>query len=183
MSDTGLKHYLRYLQGDESAVEELVRIYSDGLVRFAFCYVSNAEEAEDIMEDTIVTLVMKRKRLYDGSSLHAYLYKIARNKAISHLRKRRGDIPLSDVENVLATEDIETDYFRRARNETVYICMQALPEQYREVLHLTYFEGFSPQAVSVIMKKSIKQVYNLHARAKTALKELLIKEGFSYEDL
>lgn len=183
MSETGLKHYEQYLLGDDNAVEELVRIYSDGLVRFAYCYVGNSAEAEDIMEDTIVTLILKRKQLKDERSLRAYLYKIARNKAISHLRRNHGDISLSDVEGVLAGGDLETDYFRRARNNTVYICMQSLPAQYREVLHLTYFEGFSLQAVSGIMNKSIKQVYNLHARAKQALKELLIKEGISYEDL
>ena len=111
------------------------------------------------------------------------LYRIAHNRAISHLRKRRGDVPLSDVENVLAGCDLEPVYFRRARNNTVYRCMQSLPDQYRQTLQLTYFDGFSLQDVSHITQKSMKQVYNLHTRAKQALKELLIKEGISYEDL
>ena len=183
MSDSGLIYYNQFLQGDEDALERLVGIYSDPLIRYIYCYVENSAEAEDIMEDTIVTLIVKRKRLNDDSSLKAYLYKIARNRAISHLRKRRGDVPLSDVENVLIGGDLETVYFRRARNNAVYIAMQALPEQYRELLQLTYFEGFSLQTVAQITKKSMKQVYNLHTRAKQALKELLIKEGISYEDL
>ena len=146
MSDRGLKYYEQYLQGQENAVEGLVRTYSDGLIRFAYCYVGDPEEAEDIMEDAIVALILKQKRLYDESSLRRYLYKIARNKAITHLRRRRGDVPLSDVVGVLASGDLETDYFRRARNITVCSCIQALPKQYQEVLHLTYFEGFETES-------------------------------------
>ena len=60
---------------------------------------------------------------------------------------------------------------------------KALPEQYREVLQLAYFDGFSPSEISGVMRKTSKQVYNLLARAKTALKELLEKEGITHEDL
>lgn len=183
MSDKGFEQYERYLRGDGYALEELVRTYSDALIRFVYCYVQDASAAEDIMEDTIVTLIMKNKRLSSGDKLHGYLYKIARNKAIDHLRSRRKLVPLEDVENVLTSGDLETEHFRRARDEKVYICMQALPEQYKEVLHLTYFEGFSLPEVSKIMRKSIKQIYNLHTRAKCALKDRLKKEGIDHEDL
>ncbi|MBQ7345581.1 MAG: RNA polymerase sigma factor [Oscillospiraceae bacterium] len=183
MSDKDSHQYERSLKGDDDALVELVYTYSDALIRFVYCYVQDAATAEDIMEDTIATLIMKNKRSIDGDKLHGYLYKIARNKAIDHLRKRRRLVPLEDVENVLTSGDLETDHFRRARNETVYVCMQGLPEQYREILHLTYFEGFSPQEISQILHKSIKQIYNLHDRAKRTLKERLIKEGIDHEDL
>lgn len=182
MSDKGLGHYQWYLSGDERGLEALVRLYAEPLIRFAYCYVRDAATAEDIMEDTIVALIMKRKRLDSGDDLHGYLYKIARNKSIDYLRRHSRDVPLEDVQNVLSGGDVETDHFRRARNEQVYICMQALPEQYREVLHLCYFEGFSLPQVAKVLRRSMKQVYNLHTRAKNALKELLIKEGISYEE-
>lgn len=184
MSDKGFSLYIQYLDGDEGALEALVRRYSDPLIRFAYCYVQSAAEAEDIMEDTVVALILKRKRLTDGDALHGYLYKTARNKAIDCLRRRsRRDVPLEDVENVLTAGDLEADVSRRARNQTVYRCMQALPEQYKEVLHLTYFEGFSPAEVSHILKRSPKQVYNLLSRSKNALRELLTKEGITHEEL
>ena len=183
MSDKGFEHYVKYLQGDEDALEGLVRCYSDALVRFVYCFVQDAAAAEDIMEDTIVALIVKKKRLDNGDKLHGYLYKIARNRAIDHLRRRNRTVPLEDVEKVLTDGDLEAEQFRRARDRAVYICMQTLPEQYKEVLHLTYFEGFSLPETGRIMRKSMKQIYNLHARAKVALKQLLIKEGIGHEDL
>lgn len=183
MSDKGFEAYRRYTQGDKDALGELVQIYSDSLIRYIYCYVKDSAAAEDIMEDTIVTLMLKLRRPDDGDKLHGYLYKIARNKAIDYLRKRRRLVPLEDLQNVLTAADVEQLSFERARNETLYVCMQALPEQYRDILHLTYFEGFSLPESAAIMKKSSKQIYNLHSRAKSALKELLIKEGIDHEDL
>jgi len=84
---------------------------------------------------------------------------------------------------VLQCGDVGVDAQRKMRDDAIYVCMQSLPEQYREVLHLIYFEGFSPEQTGKILKKSAKQVYNLHARAKLALKELLEKEGISREEL
>ena len=67
--------------------------------------------------------------------------------------------------------------------EALYRCMQALPENYRQVLQLSFFDGFAIGDICGIMKKSAKQVYNLLARAKVALKELLEKEGITHEDI
>lgn len=183
MSDKGFQAYRRYLEGSPDGLNELVRIYSDPLIRYVYCYVRDSAAAEDIMEDTIVSLIMKHRRPENGDKLHGYLYKIARNKAIDYLRRQRKHVPLEDVQNVLTAADVETEHSWRARNEMLYVCMQALPEQYREVLHLTYFEGFSLSETAAIMHKSSKQIYNLHARAKSTLKELLIKEGIDHEDL
>ena len=115
--------------------------------------------------------------------MRAYLYKIARNKAMDHLRRHRHLVPLEDVEMVLGSGDPESDAVLRQRDETIYRCMQALPEQYRQVLQLSYFDNFSVAEICTILKKSQKQVYNLLARARIALKELLEKEGITHEDI
>ena len=183
MSDFGASSYRRYQQADPTTLEELVRTYSDPLVRFAYCYVKDSAAAEDIMEDTFAALVMKHGHFPTEGHLRAWLYRVARSRAIDHLRRHRHEVPLEDVENVLYSGDLETDLIRRQCRQTVYVCMQALPSQYREVLQLTYFDGFSTEQVCGIMRKSSKQVYNLLARAKVALRELLEKEGISHEDL
>jgi len=61
--------------------------------------------------------------------------------------------------------------------------LKHLPSDYRQVLWLLYFEGFTHKETAVIMKKTSKQMKNLVYRAKTALKQALEKEGFTYEDI
>jgi len=183
MAEHGESSYRRFLHGDKTALEELVRTYSDALVRFALGYVKDPDVAEDVMEDTFAALYMKAPRLRDEGRLRAYLYRIARNKCMDYLRRHREDIPLEDVENLLSGCDAETDLARKERNRLLYDCIQKLPEQYREVLQLMYFDGFDLVQTGKIMGRNPKQVYNLHTRAKNALRKLLQKEGISYEDL
>jgi hypothetical protein len=52
-----LSCYRAFWNGDTSAVERLVREYSDGLIRFAYCYVKNAAVAEEMMEDALITIL------------------------------------------------------------------------------------------------------------------------------
>lgn len=58
----------------------------------------------------------------------------------------------------------------------------SLPKDYREVLYLLYFDEMSYEEISKIMKKSVKQIYNLAFRGKTMLKKILEKDGFIYEE-
>lgn len=183
MSDFGVSSYRRYQQGDPNALEELVRTYSDPLVRFAYTYVQNSSTAEDIMEDTFATLLVKKREFYDDSHFRAYLYTVARNRAMDYLRRHKREVPLEDVQNVLSSGDLEDSMIHRQVRQTVYVCMQKLPAQYREVLLLSYFDGFSVEEIKGIMGRSSKQVYNLLARARVALRKLLEQEGISHEDL
>lgn len=172
----GVSSYHRYLQGDHDALETLVREYSDALVRYAYCIVQDWATSEDIMEETIVTLILKPKRFENDAAFHAYLYRVARNKSLDFLRaKRHDDVPLADVENVLSFQG-ETELLRRLEQEQLYQSMQRLPSAYRDVLYLSYFDGFTITEMTGILKKSKKQIYNLLERAKKALKQLLIKE-------
>lgn len=182
----GLRCYRRFLDGDNRALEELVCKYSDGLIRFAYCHVKNSAAAEEIMEDAFAALVIKRRQFDDVDTLRAYLYKTVRNKCLDYLRFHKRRVPLADVERVLAIDggaEAENALLRKENRRAVYEALQNLPSRYREVLYLTYFEDCSIEEVSRLLRCTKKQTYNLLHRAKTSLKELLIKEGISYENL
>ena len=182
MTDFGASSYRRY-RSDPQALEELIRTYSDPLVRYAYCFVRDSAAAEDIMEETFVALLYKAPRLPSENALRAWLYKVARNKATDHLRRHKQFVPLADYENIVDASDLEAEFVKKQRDRAVFACLQSLPPQYREVLVLTYYDGLDTQQVSKILGKKVKQVYNLLNRARTSLKELLIKEGISHENL
>lgn len=182
--DNGATLYAQYLEGDDFALEQLVSAYGDGLVRFAYCFVRDSAAAEDIAEDAFATLIIRRKRFAPGASFKTYLYRIVRNKCVDYLRFNRRFTPLDDLTNVLgSTSDVDGYVEQCDRNATLYKCMQALPPDYCRVLTLTYIENFNIADASRIMRKSVKQIYNLLARAKVKLKQLLISEGLNYEDI
>lgn len=175
--------YCRFLNGDNAALERLVQEYSDGLIRFAYCYVKNTAIAEELMEDAFAALIVKKRRFDGTDNLRAYLYKTVRNKCMDYLRAYKKQVPLADVEHVLVGEGTERALLRKENRRAVYEALQNLPAQYREILYLTYFEEYSAEDAARLLKCNKKQIYNLLHRARTSLKELLIQEGISYENL
>ncbi|MDE6585120.1 MAG: sigma-70 family RNA polymerase sigma factor [Clostridia bacterium] len=182
--DNGASSYHRFLQGDNAALEELVREYSDDLVRYAYFYVRNSQTAEDVMEDTFAALIIKRKKFKGEAPFLSYLYKIARNKCMDFLRSKRShEVPLFDLENVLKCESAENAALKKVRDKEIFACMQKLPKQYFDVLYMTYFHDFSAEDIKRATGKSKKQIYNLLARAKNSLKNIFVMEGIGYEEL
>lgn len=182
MTDSGASSYRLNLT-EPGALEYWVQALAEPLVRYAYSITHASAAAEDAMEDAFAALFAGRRHFRSPQQLRAWLYKTTHNKAVDYLRRHKREVPLSDVENVLSSAGPETHIALLERNRTVYVCMQRLPMQYREVLQLTYFEDFCIADVCAVMHKTPKQVYNLLARAKVALKELLIEEGISHENL
>ena len=76
------------------------------------------------------------------------------------------------------TFDLETEILKTEQNRMLYEALRSIPEDYRQALHLTYFENMSNDEVAVVLDKNKKQVYNLITRGKQALKEALLKLGY-----
>ena len=192
MQDNGIELYRRFLDGDTGGLEELISLYKCGLLRFIYGYVKDTGLAEDILTDVFMALYYKRSfREQDGATLKTYLYTIARNKSLNLLKKqkRRKEVSLETLNengNSEAERKAQIYLFSTTpspelaleiseRNKDLYKALEQIPVAYKEVLILRYFEDMSPERIAKITKRTQKQVYNLLARGKTALKEVLIK--------
>jgi RNA polymerase sigma-70 factor (ECF subfamily) len=155
-----------------------VKEYSDRLIRYSFCFVKDSAAAEEIVLDALATFIYRNA---EKALNKTYLYRIIRNRSLDYIRVHRKFVPLDDVDVI--GDSIEESSEQKERSTILYKCLNKLPKDYRAVLYLHYLEGFSVGDVAKTLSKNKKQVYNLLARGKTSLKELLLKEGFCYEDL
>ncbi len=184
--DNGASSYRRYLDGDDTGLTDIIRIYKDGLTLYINGYVNNIFAAEDLMEDTFFKLASKRPRFSGKSSFKTWIYTIARNVAMDYLRKNSKilDNPIEDFSNYLAEEsDVEREYLIKEQKIALHRTMRELRPEYFQVLYLVYFEDFTNDEIAKIMKKNKRQIENLIYRAKNTLKSELEKEGFEYERL
>ena len=181
--NNGESSYRRYLEGDKEAFDEIIHLYKKGLVSFIFCRVGNIDMAEDISEDCFVELIVNPTRYKFQSSLKTYLYAIAHNKTKEHFRRNKSTalVSIEDIGEICSTEDIHSIIDQAESKEMIKASLMVLPKDYREVLHLLYFHEMSYEDVAKIMKKNVKQIYNLAFRGKTTLKNILEKGGFIYE--
>ena len=80
-------------------------------------------------------------------------------------------------------ENIESEYIKSEQKRLVHQALHNLKLEYRQVLYLTYFKGFSKTEAALIMKKNERQIKDLLFNSKKALKTELERRGFEYEEL
>lgn len=175
--------YHRFLrQGSEDDLRLLLERHRESLTLFLNGIVHDLEDAEEIMLDAFAVAASGTSRFSGKSSFRTWLFAIGRKLALSHLRRHRpAPEPLKDQvdETALAPE---LDLIREERNRHLYLAMSRLHEEYRQVLYLLFFEEMSHEEAARVMKKSVKQIYNLAFRGKQALKESLERMGFDYAE-
>lgn len=183
--DSGADSYRRFLDGDDEGLAEIVREYKDGLILYLNGYVNNLYIAEELTEDTFFRLITRKPEFSGKSTFKSWLYAIGRNTAVDFIRhnSRQVNMPIKDMENYMDEECcLEKSYIREERKIAVYRAMSGLTADYRNVLWLIYFEGFSSKEAAMILKKNDRQIKNLLYRAKQSLKTILEREGFHYEE-
>ncbi len=178
--DNGASSYRRFLDGDEAGLNEIVEMYGDNLMYFINGIVKNIEMAEDLMEDTFMELLIHKHNFRGESSFKTYLFKIGRNKALNALKRNRIYVEFDD--DLEDLQKLEDTIITNEKNRHVKSAMSKLKDDYATVIHLLYFEDMSYDEIGKVMKKTNKQIKNLAYRARNSLKEILEKEGFSYEE-
>lgn len=184
--DNGASSYRRFLDGDDKGIVEIVGDYKDGLILYLNGYVNNIFIAEELTEDTFFRLITKKPRCSGKSTFKSWLYAIGRNVAVDYIRHNSKllDTPIEDMENYLSEEQsLEQSYIKEERKIIVHKALSELATDYRTVLWLVFFEGFSSKEAATVLKKNDRQIKNLLYRAKQSLKLKLEKEGFIYEEL
>ncbi|HPE94985.1 MAG TPA: RNA polymerase sigma factor [Bacillota bacterium] len=175
----------RFRSGDDSALEEIVALYHDGLLYFINGYVHNITVAEDVLSDTFLKLITSIGKFRQDASLKTYLYKIAANRSIDELRRieRHGTVDLDNIEETPGDEEtLEHSLISDERSRILHSAMEKLRCDYKRVLFLLYFEGMDVQCAARVLRKSKKQTENLVFRAKRSLKTILERDGYDYEN-
>lgn len=182
--DNGACSYRRFLEGDDSGLEELITLYKDGLILYINTFVGDLFAAEELCEETFFKLVVKKPHFNGKASFKTWLYTIARNITLDSLRKnkRRTAAALDEINDASCVEDYERSVIKDEQRLELLSAMTALKTEYKTVLWLVYFENFSTDEASKILKKSTHATDMLLHRAKKALKAELEGRGFTYEN-
>lgn len=162
--------------GTDSYIHYILDTYSQTLIRLCYTYVHNICDAEDITQDVFVAL-LKRGRPFDSPEHEkAWLLRTAMNKSKNHLRSGwiKRTVPLEE------TDDPNTDADTEEKN-LVMEAVLSLPEKYRTVIHLFYYNGYSINEISAIVGKKPATVGTLLSRGRNLLKEMMIG-GFDEDE-
>ncbi len=178
--DNSAEAYRRYLDGDDSALADMIRENQEGLLLYLRSFTGSLSVAEEMMEEAFFRIAVKKPAFSGRSSFRTWLYTIARNAAVDYQRKHKHTVPLSDTE-IADERSLEREHLREEQKIELHRAMDKLTPDYRQVLYLSFFEELSNDETAQIMHKSRRQIENLIYRAKASLRSVLEKEGFEYE--
>lgn len=151
---------------------QLLDKYGNSILRLSYSYLHNMSDAEDILQDTLLQYLKTAPVLENESHEKAWLLRVAANLSknrIKYNEKRKAD----ELDETLVAQEREDLAF-------VWEAVKSLPEQYREAIHLFYYEGYSTAQIGLILKQKEATVRsNLH-RGRKKLKEIL-KEAYDFE--
>ena len=141
--DNGASSYRRFLDGDESAFENIMKELFRGLVFFIDRFVHDTHAAEDLAIDIFSDLVVHRHRYNFKVSLKTYLYMVGRSRALDYIRHRKviNFVELSEAQSVADdSAALEEMVLADERKRRVNAALGQLPEDLRVAVHLVYFE-------------------------------------------
>ena len=158
------------LGGDHDAYRALVDRYHKGLINHLYSLVGERETAEDLAQEAFLQAFQKLDSYNSKYAFSTWLYKIATNRAYSHLRKRK-TLPLFDADRQISDEDVSEKVERRERQRQVFASVQRLPNHYRAVVSLYYWRGLSYEEMAVAVDAPVGTVKTWLHRAKSELRE------------
>ena len=156
------------LAGDQAAFNEFYQRYVPRLFQFiSYSANSGRDDAEDILQETLLASVRSLRRFKGDSSLYTWLCAIARHKVSDHIDNQRklrrqidSDVDVTDELHGVMLSPEQTV----VRREAVLQALRVLPAEYRFVLIGKYQEGFSVRELAQVMDRSEKAVESLLTR-------------------
>ena len=152
------------------SLQELMEQYQNNLYAAAFNVCKNSEDAEDVVQDTFIQYHTTRKEFESGQHIRAWLFRVAINKAknVNRTFWRQNKVSLEDYMETLAFETPES--------QNLFETVMRLPEKYRIVIHLFYYEDYSVREIAEILAISESNVKVRLSRGRSLLKNELQEE-------
>ncbi|NLN14449.1 MAG: sigma-70 family RNA polymerase sigma factor [Tissierellia bacterium] len=166
----------RAKEGNEEAFSDLIGIYKNYIFAIILNFIKDYDEVENIAQEVCLQLYVSLPK-YDQQNFKAWLGRIATNKSIDWLRKKKAkykDEVLDEANldrNIIEKENPESLMLEKERRERLNKVLNSMPDIYRLTLEKFYFEEKSYDEIAVEDGVSSKTVASRLYRAKKLLKE------------
>ena len=172
------KLILRFQEGDINAYNELVKRYKDRLLNFVLRYFNNVEQAEDVVQDTLIKLYTHASYYKNIAKFSTWIFTIAKNNALTELRKnkrKKTDSLWTDDGQVIDINSKEESLDSKVQNEIAIDqlnkFLDEIPENFRMAVVLRDFQELSYEEISKILEIPIGTIKSRINRGRIQLAE------------
>ena len=150
---------------DREEFAQAVERYGDMVFRVAYSCLKRREDAEDVMQETLLKLYREDKSFDSEDHRRFWLIRVAVNECRKVMRWYRRVVPLDELPEAAA--------FDRPEQSELFRAVMDLPAKYRLAIYLYYYEGYSVREVGELTRTRESTVQTRLARARELLKQKL----------
>lgn len=152
------------------SVDEAFRRYGDRVFSAAFSICRSREDADDVVQDTFLKYHIKNQDYMDETHLKAWLLRVAINRSrdITAAFWRRNRVSWEDY-----MEELE---FVQPEDKRLFQAVMSLPEKYRTVIHLYYYEEYAIAEIASLLRTGQGTVKSRLSRGRALLKTMLTED-------
>ena len=176
------------IAGREASFEELVRRYQRPIAAYVYRMVGDYDAALDLTQEVFIKVYNSLSRYRSEFKFSTWIYKIAHNAAIDHLRRfavreqalacgTDGERREAAIESRRLTPEQESE--QEERRSEIESVVQLLPAAYRELIVLRHSHDLSYDEIAEVTGLPLGTVKNRLFRAREAMRDLLIRRGIS----
>ena len=162
----------------EREAEEILDTIGNSILRLALSYLHNIEDAEDILQETMIKFVTVRPVFKSESHRKAWLMRVASNLAKNRIDYNRVRDTMELNEEIVG--EVQEDLDKGDEYKAIWDAVRSLPVHQREAIHLFYQEGYSTAEIAQITGRREATVRSDLKRARDRLREML-KEANDFE--
>jgi RNA polymerase sigma-70 factor (ECF subfamily) len=177
---------------NKEAIHYLVNNYQRNVIKTAYYFVANMEDAEDLSQEVFLEILKSIGRYKKNSSLYTWIYRITVNKSLDHLRKQKRRNVLHQIgifmqvsndgmnrsDNEPAITDTRND--DKEKRKILDTAVNSLPENQKIAFILNKYEELAYKEIAEIMNLSLPSVESLIHRAKMNLQKKLMNYFSEY---
>lgn len=151
----------------EEEANRAIRLYADTVRRICMVHLKNYSDTEDIFQTVFLKYVLHPEPFESEEHEKAWIIRVTVNACKDLLKNvfRSRTVPLDTL--------VEMPQAQELRHRELLEAVLSLPLKYKDVVYLYYYEGYSAEEISRILKKNVNTVYTLLTRARKILKKEL----------
>ena len=148
--------------------------HAEFMLKIACHILQNTHDAEDAVADAFLYIAdhLDKIDLSDRQKTKSYLAIITKHKAIDLIRRNKKEVPTDDLENFEASLMSNVEW---GESERLSQALLALPEEYRTILELYYYHGYSYREIAELLDQTTFAIAGKARRAKQKLAQVLTK--------
>ena len=153
---------------DEQDLKITIDKYSDTVKRICVLYLKSDTDTEDIFQNVFLKYFKSSAHFENEEHKKAFLIRVTINECKDLIKNffRKNMVSIDTITEPSVLQDFDENYYVRE-------AVLNLPNKYKTVIYLHYFEGFSAVQISKSMGKNVNTIYTLLSRGRAMLKDVL----------